>query len=187
MHLLLMVAPLQVKAAGNAWTHAMSRKQPLGACCLPSSSASYSRRACQSCCQRQCKIEECRPPLSALVSCQLSALSPSSPLVEGRGLAAQVDGARGKARQDYRDDQRSSARQAAWKEQVALGKQAQETLRNCKEASYRCTPLNACLPHCCSMLHTWKPWVACSQNSLYTTPVRQHCPCCNEPDVRSET
>ncbi|KAK9793445.1 hypothetical protein WJX73_005580 [Symbiochloris irregularis] len=54
-----------------------------------------------------------------------------------RNWLKQVDAARGLARGAYRDDQRSSAKQAAWKEQVALGKQAQETLRNCKEASYR--------------------------------------------------
>lgn len=53
----------------------------------------------------------------------------------------QVETARTQARESYRNDQRSSARQAAWKEQVALGKQAQEALRSCKEASYRCSLL----------------------------------------------
>ena len=50
----------------------------------------------------------------------------------------QVEQARTAARDAYRNDQRSSARQVAWKEQVALGKNAQEALRSCKEASYRC-------------------------------------------------
>lgn len=55
-----------------------------------------------------------------------------------RRVGAQVENERTRARDAYRTDQRSSARQTSWKEQVALGKQAQEQLRNCKEASYRC-------------------------------------------------